>query len=78
MDPDHQHSIVQLIEELNRHLARQNSFRRMFFVGIIYGIGFFIGSVIIATILLGAFGPWFGQQFLWLRNSFETGASLQR
>lgn len=77
MDSDHQRSIVELLEELNRHLAGQNSLRRMFFVGIIYGIGFFIGSAIIATILLGIFGPWFGQ-ISWIRNSFETGTSLQQ
>lgn len=77
MNPDHQRSIVELLEELNRHLAGQNSLKRMFFIGIIYGIGFFIGSAIIATILLGLFGPWFGQ-VSWIRNSFETGTSLQR
>lgn len=77
MNPDHQRSIVELLEELNRHLTGQNSFGRMFLTGIVYGIGFFIGSAIIATILLGIFGPWFGQ-VSWIRNSFETGTSLQR
>ena len=32
---------------------------------------------IIATIAFGVFGPWFGQ-FAWIRNAFETGASLLR
>lgn len=77
MGSDRQQSIVELLEELNRHMARQNSLGRMFFTGMIYGIGFFIGSAIIATILLGLFGPWFGQ-FSWIRESFETGTSLQR
>lgn len=77
MGPDHQRSIVELLEELNRHMARQGSLGRMLLTGIIYGIGFFIGSAIIATILLGLFGPWFGQ-VAWIRNSFETGTSLQR
>lgn len=77
MGPDHQQSIVELLEELNRHAAQQNSLGRMLLTGIIYGIGFFIGSAIIATILLGLFGPWFGQ-FSWIRDSFETGTALQR
>jgi hypothetical protein len=77
MDIDHQRSIVEILEEMNRRLAGQNSLRRMFLVGIIYGVGFFIGSAIIATILFGIFGPWFGQ-VAWIRNSFETGTSIQR
>ncbi len=49
----------------------------MFVVGIVYGIGFFVGSAIIATIALGIFGPWFGK-IEWLRSSFELGGSLLR
>ena len=77
MGPDHPQSIVDLLEELNRQVAKQNALGRMFLVGIIYGIGFFIGSAIIATIALGVFGPWFGE-IPWIRSAFETGASLLR
>ncbi|OGG78223.1 hypothetical protein A3A36_01820 [Candidatus Kaiserbacteria bacterium RIFCSPLOWO2_01_FULL_52_12b] len=77
MGPDHSQSIVELLEMLNGQVARQNSLPRMFVIGIIYGIGFFVGSAIIATIAFGVFGPWFGQ-FAWIRNAFETGASLLR
>ena len=75
MGPDHQRSIVELLEELNRQTARQNSLGRMFVIGIIYGVGFFVGSAIIATIAFGVLGPWFGE-IGWVRNAFETGASL--
>ena len=69
MGPDHPQSIVDLLEELNRQVAKQNALGRMFLVGIIYGIGFFIA--------LGVFGPWFGE-IPWIRSAFETGASLLR
>jgi len=49
----------------------------MFMAGIIYGLGFFVGSAIIATIVFGILGPWFGQ-FQWIRDAFETGVSLLR
>ncbi|OGG48488.1 hypothetical protein A3G63_01485 [Candidatus Kaiserbacteria bacterium RIFCSPLOWO2_12_FULL_52_8] len=75
MNPDHSQSIVELLEELNRQVAKQNSLGRMFWIGIIYGIGFFVGSAIIATIALGVFGPWFAE-ISWIRGAFETGASL--
>ena len=75
MGPDHSQSIVELLEQLNRQVARQSSLGRMFLIGIIYGIGFFVGSAIIATIALGVFGPWFGE-ISWIRNAFQTGASL--
>ncbi len=69
--------IIENLELLNRQVARQNSFARMLVVGIVYGIGFFIGSAIIATIALGILGPWFAQ-IPWIRAAFETGLSLLR
>ncbi|MFA7309558.1 MAG: hypothetical protein WC050_01500 [Candidatus Paceibacterota bacterium] len=72
-----QDEVIKHLEKLNAQIARQNSVSRMFFVGIVYGIGFFIGSAIIATIALGIFGPWFAQ-IPWVRSSFETGTSLLR
>ncbi len=67
--------IVENLERLNRQVARQNSIGRMFLVGIVYGIGFFVGSAIIATIALGIFGPWFAE-IPWIQNAFQTGTSF--
>lgn len=72
---EQQKVIIGNLELLNQQVARQNSLPRMLVVGIVYGIGFFIGSAIIATILFGILGPWFAQ-FGWVRNAFETGASM--
>lgn len=78
MPPVDQHGqIIKNLELLNAQVARQNSIPRMFAVGIVYGIGFFVGSAIIATIALGVFGPWFAQ-IPWVRSAFETGTSLLR
>lgn len=78
MEPDDQRDrIIEHLEILNKQIARQNSFGRMFFVGVIYGIGFFVGSAIIATIALGILGPWFAN-IGWIREGFETGVSLLR
>jgi len=74
--PEHT-KIIELLEKLNAQTARQNSISRMFAVGIVYGIGFFIGSAIIATIALGIFGPWFAE-IPWVRAAFTTGVSLLR
>jgi len=46
---DQDGTIIGNLEKINRQLVRQNSFGRIFSVGIIYGIGFFIGSAIIAN-----------------------------
>lgn len=75
MDTDGQNTIIEQLVLLNKQLKRQNSLVRMLFVGIIYGIGFFIGSAIIATIALGIFGPWFAQ-IPWVRAAFEAGSAL--
>ena len=68
-------TIIEQLSVLNKQVAKQNSLGRMFVAGIIYGLGFFLGSAIIATIVFGIFGPWFGQ-IPWVRNSFEAGSSL--
>lgn len=72
-----QEQIIAHLETLNRQIARQNSFARMFVVGIVYGIGFFIGSAIIATIALGIFGPWLAR-IPWIHDTFVTGSALIR
>ena len=74
---EHGERIVEHLDMLNRKIAKQHSFFRIFLVGITYGIGFFLGSAIIATIALGVFGPWFAD-IPWIRNSFEAGAALLR
>lgn len=68
--------IIEQLELLNKKMTQQNSVRHNFMKGIIYGIGFFIGSVVIATILLGLLSPWFGK-IDFVRNTFERGTSLQ-
>ena len=45
------------LRAINARLARQNSLVHMLWSGLVYGIGFFIGSAIVATILIGIFGP---------------------
>ncbi len=77
MEPEDQHTVIQHLDLLNRQVAKQNSIPRMFVVGIVYCIGFFVGSVIIATIALGILGPWFGK-IPWVHSAFETGVSLLR
>jgi len=52
--------IIDELIKLNEKVERQLSFGRMFYVGIIYGVGFFIGSAILATIALGVLAPIFG------------------
>ena len=68
--------IIEQLELLNKKMTQQNSVRHNFMKGIIYGVGFFIGSVVIATILLGLLSPWFGQ-IDFVRNNFERGTSLK-
>lgn len=65
----------QIIEELelaNQQLARQNSLRHVFLVGMVYGVGFFVGSAILATVAFGIFRPYFSQ-IGWLHRTYETG-----
>jgi hypothetical protein len=43
----------------------------------VYGIGFFIGSAIIATIIIGFLSPWI-VQIDWVRDSFVRGVEILR
>lgn len=72
---DQHDKIIEHLDLLNKQVKRQNSLGRMFFAGIIYGVGFFVGSAIIATIALGILGPLFAQ-IPWVRSSFETGTAF--
>jgi hypothetical protein len=67
--------IIVELKGVNEKLRVQNSYLHMFVVGIVYGIGFVVGSAVIATILLGALGPWIGQ-IPWVRTAFEAGVQL--
>lgn len=74
---DQRDKIIEHLEVLNKQVARQNSLLRMLIVGVVYGVGFFIGSAIVATIAFGILGPWFAQ-IDWIRNAFQTGLLLLR
>ncbi len=72
-----ENKVIEQLEALNVKIEKQNSFKRVFVVGVVYGIGFFIGSAIIATIALGIFGPMLAK-IDWVRTNFEAGASILR
>ena len=67
--------IIEQLELLNIKIEKQNLFKRVFVVGIVYGIGFFIGSAIIATIVLGILGPQVAK-IDWVRTTFNEGSSI--
>ena len=66
--------IIDQLQLLNVEMKQQNSVGYIFMKGIIYGVGFFIGSAVIATIAFGVLSPWVGQ-IDWIRDNFERGAS---
>jgi hypothetical protein len=69
-------TIIDQLEMLNTKMAQQNSIKHIFLTGVIYGVGFFIGSVILATIAFGITSPFFGK-IDWIRDNFERGALLR-
>ncbi len=75
-DIDKQGDILEQLKLLNIKLAKQNSLGFIFRTGIVYGVGFFIGSAILATIALGVFAPWFGQ-IDWIAENYQKGESLK-
>lgn len=77
MTKEEHREIVDHLEKINYELHRQNSYKHMFGTGIVYGLGFFVGSAIIATIALGIFSPWFADIPI-IRDAFTTGSSLSR
>jgi len=58
-------------------LAQQNTIQRILITGVIYGIGFFLGSAIIATIALGVFGPTIAK-IPWVQENFDRGSAILR
>jgi uncharacterized membrane protein len=77
MDGEKEREIItEQLVELNKKMAYQNSMRLTFLKGIIYGVGFFVGSAIIATIAVGVLSPWIGE-IDWVRDSFQRGSSFR-
>ncbi len=78
MDLENQRDkIIEQLEFLNAKMDRQNSVRQILKMGVIYGIGFFIGSAIIATIALGVLGPQFAK-IDWVKTNFQAGVEILR
>lgn len=67
--------IIKQLITLNASIHRQNTKVHILSTGIIYGIGFFIGSAIIAAIALGILGPIIGK-ISWVGENFEKGTSI--
>lgn len=74
---DVQEKILEQLVKLNEKTLKNNSIRSIFYTGVIYGVGFFIGSAILATIALGILGPWIGE-IDWVRENFERGSVLKQ
>jgi len=68
-------AIIAQLKLMNEGLQVQRSIPRTFLTGVVYGVGFFLGSAIIATIALGIFGPWIAE-IDWVQKNFERGATL--
>ncbi len=77
MEPANDAKVIEHLDLLNKQVARQNSLSRMFVAGIVYGIGFFVGSAILATIALGVLAPFF-DDIGWISEPFVRGNSLER
>lgn len=73
--PDQRDEIIDQLHLLNKAVQRQNSVWHIFMTGIIYGVGLFFGSAIIATIIFGLFAPYLAE-VEWIRAPFERGASV--
>jgi hypothetical protein len=76
MDSENQQDkVIEQLEALNEKLEKQISVRWNLYIGIIYGIGFFIGSAILATIALGIFGPTVAK-IPWIQDNFTRGETI--
>lgn len=76
-DTDTHKVIIAQLERLNAEFVSQNSFSQVFTRGVIYGVGWVIGSAIIATIILGIVGPFVGE-IPWVHDTFQAGAEITR
>ena len=68
--------IIDQLEMLNEKMEKQNSIKHIFFTGIIYGIGWFLGSVVIATIAFGVLSPWVSK-IGWVHDNFQKGSVVK-
>ena len=73
MPPQQEREAIEHLKKINEQLTKQNSFSHMFLVGIIYGVGFFLGSVVLATIAFEVVAPFFAGT--WIGNLFWNGLS---
>ena len=69
--------LIEQLEKLNTKMERQGMMRYQLREGILKGVGFFIGSAIIATILLGILGPIFAD-IEWVRDTYQAGEEIIR
>ncbi|MFA5997268.1 MAG: hypothetical protein WC791_02140 [Candidatus Paceibacterota bacterium] len=76
MEPNPQEDkiLLQLVS-LNEKIAKQISFKHIFYTGIIYGLGVVIGSAILATIALGILWPYISQ-IAWVGDSYQAGTTI--
>jgi hypothetical protein len=57
MTKEQHQQIIDELKGLNDKLGRQNSWRHVFAASLVYGVGFVIGSTILASILASMFLP---------------------
>lgn len=76
MESHEQHTqILEQLERLNTAMDKQSKTGYQFREGVVRGVGFFIGSAILATILLGALAPFFGK-IEWVRDNYQAGEEI--
>ena len=68
-------AILKELKYLNRQIETQYSYHRSLLQGIVYGIGFIIGSTVIATLAIGYLLP-SAIQIPWLHDNFVRGAAV--
>ena len=73
--PHHSEEILAELKTLNAQIANQSAFRHNFSIGILYGIGFVIGSTIFATLGLGLIIP-YATNVPWLHDNFVRGSNI--
>lgn len=72
MPNDGQEEVIEQLEKLNEETAKSHSLKRQFLVGVVYGVGFVVGSAIIASILIGLFTPLLSHVPI-VQNFFNSG-----
>lgn len=67
MTPEQHQQIIDQLERLNEKLAKQNSWLHIFLTALVYGVGFVIGSTMLASVIIG-----FALPFLRTLNPFHN------